>query len=38
MNQKAMFNRERVPSFNANPRGRKVIKRGRKPLFDAAIF
>jgi len=27
-----------VPNINANPRGREHPKRGRKPLFDAAIF
>ena len=37
-NRKAIFNRGMVPNINANPRGRKATKRGRKPLFDAAIF
>jgi transposase len=37
-NRKAIFNRGMVPNINANPRGRKTTKRGRKPLFDAAIF
>ena len=27
-----------VPNINANPRGRKITKRGRKPIFNAAIF
>jgi hypothetical protein len=26
------------PNVNPNPRGRKTPKRGRKPLFDPAIF
>ena len=38
LNRKAIFNRGMVPNINANPRGRKATKRGRKPLFDAAIF
>ncbi|MGO9236940.1 MAG: transposase [Methylocella sp.] len=37
-NRKAIFNRGMVPNINANPRGRKAPKRGRKPLFDPAIF
>jgi transposase len=37
-NRKAIFNRGMVPNINANPRGRKVTKRGRKPIFDADIF
>jgi transposase len=37
-NRKAIFNRGMVPNINPNPRGRKHTKRGRKPLFDAAIF
>jgi transposase len=37
-NRKAIFNRGMVPNINANPRGRKTTKRGRKPLFNAAIF
>ena len=37
-NRKAIFNRGMVPNINANPRGRKSAKRGRKPLFDADIF
>ena len=32
-----IFNRGMVPNINANPRGRRATKRGRKPLFDAAI-
>jgi len=37
-NRKAIFNRGMIPNINANPRGRKSAKRGRKPLFDATIF
>ena len=37
-NRKAIFNRGMTPNINENPRGRKTPKRGRKPLFDAAIF
>ena len=37
-NRKAIFNRGMVPNINPNSRGRKRPKRGRKPLFDAAIF
>jgi hypothetical protein len=37
-NRKAIFNRGMVPSINPNPRGRKFMKRGRKPIFDEAIF
>jgi transposase len=37
-NRKAIFNRGMVPNINPNPRGRKAPKRGRKPLFDKAIF
>jgi hypothetical protein len=37
-NRKAIFNRGMVPNINPNPRGRKTPKRGRKPLFDPAIF
>ena len=38
LNRKAIFNRGMVPNINANPRARKAIKRGRKPLFDVTIF
>jgi transposase len=38
INRKSIFNRGMIPNINANPRGRKTAKRGRKPLFDAAIF
>ena len=38
INRKAIFNRGMVPNINANPRGRKISKRGRKPLFNKAIF
>jgi transposase len=27
-----------MPNIPANPRGRKTPKRGRKPIFDSAIF
>src|SRR5258705_10551749 len=37
-NRKAIFNRAMIPNINANPRGRKTPKPGRKPLFDPAIF
>src|ERR1035441_2795098 len=37
-NRKAIFNRGMVPNINANPRGRRSSKRGRKPLFNSAIF
>ncbi|REG58616.1 hypothetical protein B0G80_1276 [Paraburkholderia sp. BL6669N2] len=37
-NRKAIFNRGMVPNINPNPSGRKRIKRGRKALFDLAIF
>jgi hypothetical protein len=38
VNRKAIFNRGMVPNINPNPRGRKQPKRGRKPIFEAAIF
>src|SRR6202049_3299022 len=38
INRKAIFNRGMVPNINANPRGRKLSKRRRKPLFNLAIF
>jgi hypothetical protein len=37
-NRKAIFNRGMVPNINENPRGRKNTKRGRKQIFDPAIF
>jgi transposase len=37
-NRKAIFNRGMKPNINENVRGRKTTKRGRKRLFDAAIF
>jgi transposase len=37
-NRKAIFNRGMVPNIPENRRGRKAAKRGRKRLFDAAIF
>ena len=38
VNRKAIFNRGMIPNINPNPRGRKQPKRGRKPIFDPAIF
>ena len=37
-NRKAIFNQWMIPNINTNSRGRKTPKRGRKPLFDPAIF
>ena len=37
-NRKAIFNRSMVPNINPNPRGRKQAKRGRKPIFEPAVF
>jgi transposase len=37
-NRKAIFNRGMIPNINPNSRGRKRPKRGRKPLFEPAIF
>jgi hypothetical protein len=37
-NRKAIFNRGMIPNINPNARGRNQPKRGRKPLFDPAIF
>jgi hypothetical protein len=37
-NRKAIFNRGMIPNIPANPRGRKTPKRGRKPIFNPAIF
>jgi transposase len=37
-NRKAIFNRRMVPNIPENPRGRKTPKRGRKRLFDPALF
>jgi len=37
-NRKAIFNRGMVPNINPNERGRTSPRRGRKPLFDPAIF
>jgi len=36
--RKAIFNRGMVPNINAQSTRRKAPKRGRKPLFDPAIF
>jgi transposase len=38
INRKAIFNRGMIPNINENKRGRKKPKRGRKQLFDPAIF
>ena len=38
LNRKAIFNRGMIPNINPNVRGRTQPKRGRKPLFDPAIF
>jgi transposase len=37
-NRKAIFNRGMIPNINPNARGRKQPKRGRKPIFEPAIF
>src|SRR5260370_39661791 len=37
-NRKAIFNQGMIPNINPNSRGRKTPKRGRKPLFEPAIF
>jgi transposase len=37
-NRKAIFNRGMVPNINPNPRGGEQPKRGRKPIFEPAIF
>ena len=37
-NRKAIFNRGMIPNIPANPRGRKTPKRGRKPIFNPALF
>jgi hypothetical protein len=37
-NRKAVFNRGMTPNINPNSLGRKTPKRGRKTLFDPAIF
>src|SRR6201992_3433392 len=37
-NRKAIFNRGMVPNINPNPRGRKQPRRGRKPIFEPALF
>ena len=37
-NRKAIFNRGLTPNINPNPRYRKKPKRGRKPIFDPALF
>jgi hypothetical protein len=37
-NRRAIFNRGMIPNIPANPRGRKTPKRGRRPIFDPAIF
>ncbi|MBW4528024.1 MAG: transposase [Phormidium tanganyikae FI6-MK23] len=37
-NRKAIFNRGMMPNIPENLRNRKTPKRGRKPIFDPAIF
>ena len=37
-NRKAIFNRGMIPNINPNARGRKRPKRGRRPLFNPAVF
>jgi hypothetical protein len=37
-NRKAIFNAGLIPNIKENPRNRKTPKRGRKRLFDAAIW
>lgn len=37
-NRKAIFNRLMLPNIPENPRGRNTPKRGRKSIFDLAIF
>ena len=37
-NRKAIFNRGMIPNINLNVRDRKQPKRGRRPLFNPAIF
>jgi hypothetical protein len=37
-NRKAIFNRGMIPNIPENPRGRKIPKRGRQPIFDPALF
>src|SRR5262245_58405610 len=35
-NRKTIFNAEMMPNIKENPRNRKVLKRGRKRLFNQA--
>lgn len=37
-NRKLIFHRGMIPNINPNARGRQQPKRGRKPLFDPAVF
>lgn len=37
-NRKAIFNRGMVPNIRPNPRGRKMPKRGRKPIYNPVLF
>jgi transposase len=37
-NRKSIFNRNMIPNIKENPRNRKHPKRGRKRLYDDAIF
>lgn len=38
VNQRAIFNRGMVPNIPENLRGRKTPKRGRKPIFNRALY
>lgn len=37
-NRKLIFNSGMIPNINENKRNRKKTKRGKKRLFDVAIF
>ena len=37
-NRKCIFNAGLIPNIKENPRNRKTTKRGRKRLFNAAIY
>ena len=37
-NRKSIFNAGLIPNIPENPRNRKMTKRGRKRLFNAAIY
>jgi hypothetical protein len=38
LNRKMIFNADMIPNIKENPRNRKRTKRGRKRLYDEAIF